>query len=48
MRDAIEVAMRVLLIEDDSAVSQSLILLLRADAMCADAADCGPGITTMT
>lgn len=33
--------MRVLLIEDDLAVSQSLVLLLRADAMCADAADCG-------
>ena len=33
--------MRVLLIEDDPAVSQSLALLLRADAMCADAADCG-------
>jgi two-component system cell cycle response regulator CtrA len=33
--------MRVLLIEDDIAVRQSLALLLRADAMCVDAADCG-------
>jgi len=33
--------MRVLLIEDDSAVRHSLALLLRADTMCVDAADHG-------
>jgi len=33
--------MRVLLIEDDSAVSHSLALILRADSMCVDAADHG-------
>jgi len=33
--------MRVLLIEDDSAVRFSIELLLRADAMCVDGADCG-------
>ena len=33
--------MRVLLIEDDSAVRHSLALILRADAMCVDAADHG-------
>ena len=33
--------MRILLIEDDFAVSQSIALTLRADAMCVDTADRG-------
>ena len=39
--------MRVLLIEDDWAVRQSLEMVLRDDAMCVDGADCGEeGIQT--
>jgi two-component system cell cycle response regulator CtrA len=39
--------MRILLIEDDFAVSQSIALTLRADATCVDTADCGEeGIET--
>ena len=33
--------MRVLLIEDDCAVSQSIAMILRGDGMCVDIADCG-------
>jgi len=33
--------MRVLLIEDDCAVSESIALILRADGLCVDIADCG-------
>jgi len=33
--------MRVLLIEDDYAISHSIALILRADGMCVDIAECG-------